>query len=144
LRVTVIGTPAPQGSKRHVGGGVMVESSKAVAPWRDAVAYAACLAANQAEPWVPEEGPVAVVVTFWLTRPKSAPKRRTLPDRKPDLDKLARSTLDALTTAGVIVDDARIVELTCRKLYATEGFPTGALIKIKQGPAVLTGRRDTE
>lgn len=29
LTVTVLGTPAPQGSKRHVGNGVVVESSKA-------------------------------------------------------------------------------------------------------------------
>lgn len=29
----VIGLPAPQGSKKHVGHGVMVESSKKVKPW---------------------------------------------------------------------------------------------------------------
>ncbi len=36
------------------------------------------------------------------SRPVSAPKRCTRPDRRPDLDKLVRSTLDALTTAGAI------------------------------------------
>ena len=30
-------TPAPQGSKRHVGNGRMVESSAKVKPWREAV-----------------------------------------------------------------------------------------------------------
>ena len=30
----VIGIPGAQGSKRHVGNGVMVESSKKVKPWR--------------------------------------------------------------------------------------------------------------
>ena len=36
-KFTVHGLPAPQGSKRHVGKGVMVESSKYVKPWREAV-----------------------------------------------------------------------------------------------------------
>ena len=30
--------PAPQGSKRHVGGGRLIEASKRVKPWRQAVA----------------------------------------------------------------------------------------------------------
>jgi len=30
----VAGAAAPQGSKRHVGGGRVIESSKAFAPWR--------------------------------------------------------------------------------------------------------------
>jgi len=41
VEFTVLGVPAPQGSKRHVGRGVLVESSKALGPWRDAVAWAA-------------------------------------------------------------------------------------------------------
>ena len=32
-----IGIPAPQGSKRHVGGGRMIESCKALKPWRDLI-----------------------------------------------------------------------------------------------------------
>ncbi len=44
----------------------------------------------------------------------SAPKRRTRPDRRPDLGKLVRSTLDELTTAGAIDDDARVVEIIAR------------------------------
>lgn len=34
VEFTVLGVPAPQGSKRHVGRGVLVESSKALGPWR--------------------------------------------------------------------------------------------------------------
>lgn len=112
--VTVIafGSPAPQGSKRHVGGGVMVESSKAVKPWREAV-KAAALDAMGGE-WVPDaplDGPLVVRMVFTLRKPASAPKkRRTWPDRTPDLSKLARATEDALTDAGVWADDARVVE----------------------------------
>lgn len=32
--------------------------------------------------------PSTVVIDFYLPRPASAPKHRTLPDRRPDLDKL--------------------------------------------------------
>jgi Holliday junction resolvase RusA-like endonuclease len=108
VSVIVFGHPAPQGSKRHVGGGVMVESSKAVKPWREAVKSAALdVMAGQ----VPLDGPLVVRMVFTLRKPASAPKRRrTWPDRTPDLSKLARATEDALTDAGVWADDARVVE----------------------------------
>jgi len=35
----VPGIPAPQGSKRHVGGGRMVESSRSLPEWRASVAW---------------------------------------------------------------------------------------------------------
>jgi hypothetical protein len=38
---TVYELPAPQGSKRHVGNGRMIESSTKVKPWRQAVIAAA-------------------------------------------------------------------------------------------------------
>lgn len=109
----VIGLPAPQGSKRHVGRGIMVESSKRVKPWRQDVVTAAREAmllgdGTQAEPL---DGPLMASMVFTMPKPKSAPKtRRTWPDRTPDLSKLLRSTEDALTTAGVWADDARVVE----------------------------------
>jgi crossover junction endodeoxyribonuclease RusA len=56
-------------------------------------------------------GPVIVDMIFTMKKPKSAPKtKRTWPKSAPDLSKLARSTEDALTIAGVYEDDARIVE----------------------------------
>ena len=39
-RFSVLGLPAPQGSKTHIGNGRMVESSKRVKPWRRQVAAA--------------------------------------------------------------------------------------------------------
>ena len=39
--LTVYGVAAPQGSKRHVGNGVMIESSNRVRPWRQDVRFAA-------------------------------------------------------------------------------------------------------
>jgi Holliday junction resolvase RusA-like endonuclease len=109
LEIDVFGRPAPQGSKRHVGKGVMVESSKHVKPWRDDVKAAAEYALP--DDWTPLDGPLVVVMVFTVAKPLSAPKRRlTWPCRLPDLSKLVRSTEDALTAAGVWADDARVVE----------------------------------
>lgn len=131
LTITVYGMPAPQGSKKHVGNGVMIESSKKVKPWRQDVSAAAVACGQQLL-----DGPVRVSMTFTLPKPKSAPKiRRTYPDRKPDLSKLVRSTEDALTTAAVWGDDARVVECLAAKRYPCEGPDAldrpGAVIRIE-------------
>lgn len=117
----VYGEPAPQGSKRHVGGGRMIESSAKVKPWRQDVVAAA--RAAMGDVWEPLDGPLCMEVTFTVRKPASAPKKRTTyPDRKPDLSKLVRSTEDALVTAGVIADDARIVCMEARKVYPGEHY----------------------
>ncbi len=118
LDITVIGTPAPQGSKNHFGKGRLVESSKKVKPWREAVVWAARQVLHERDRI---SGPVGVDIVFTVAKPKSAPKKRkTWPDRKPDLDKLIRSTADALVTAGAIDDDARIICLSAQKVYPNE------------------------
>lgn len=113
MRIIVYGHPAPQGSKKFVGRarngrGILVESSRRVKPWREDV-KAAAIAARNGSP--PLDGPLVASMVFTVPKPASAPKRRRVyPMRKPDLSKLVRSTEDALTDAGVIADDARIVE----------------------------------
>lgn len=128
--VVALGTPAPQGSKRHVGGGVMVESSKAVKPWRESV-KAAC------PPGPTLDGPIVVAMVFTMRRPKSARRRDTRPSRTPDLSKLARSTEDALVDAGLLVDDARIQEYY-RLAKVWTGFDPHAL----ETPGVLVAAID--
>ena len=86
--------------------------------WQHAVATEARLAAGGV--FFDRETPVAVSVTFGLPRPASAPKRVTEPIRKPDLDKLLRAVLDGCT--GVVwSDDAQVVDVTCRKVFADAG-----------------------
>ena len=139
LMVRVHGIPAPQGSKRHVGNGRMIESSKEVGPWREAV-KAAVLTATGRRPTT-LDGPVEIIMTFYLPRPKShygtgrnASRVRdsapTEPTTKPDLDKLVRSTLDALTDVGVLRDDAQVVRIEAAKVYAWPQEPPGATIHI--------------
>lgn len=68
--IIVHGIPAPQGSKRHLGNGVMVEMSKKVKPWREAVKWAAIEAGVKTI-----HGPVRLSVEFFFQRPKSAPQK---------------------------------------------------------------------
>ena len=114
LAIVVYGRPAPQGSKRHVGKGVMVESSTHLKPWREAVrgeAVAKLAAVREIGPLptVPIAGPVAARMVFTVPAPARA-KPGDRPAVVPDLSKLVRSTEDALTDAGVLADDKLIVE----------------------------------
>jgi Holliday junction resolvase RusA-like endonuclease len=142
IQLVVHGDPAPQGSKRHVGNGVMIESSAAkVRTWRQDVVQVGLTAGT---PMLDEA--LFVVMVFTAVRPKAhyrtgrnahllrdnAPAR---PIGKPDVSKLARSTEDALTTAGVWRDDARVAEyLRLAKVYAGEDRDAldvpGAVIRI--------------
>lgn len=149
LVVVVHGIPAPQGSKRHVGNGVLVESSAKVRPWREAVRAAteAALAAarlDHAPGWTPgRAAPLVLAATFTLARPASHYRsgryaellRSTAPQcpaTRPDLDKLIRSTFDALTDAGAMAEDSRVVQLVAAKVY-----PGGALDALDTPGAVL-------
>jgi len=131
LDVFVPGRPAPQGSKRHVGNGVMVESSKALPAWREAVRWTAVQAWSYQRP--PIDGAVALTLEFVLPRPASTPKRHTPPaTKRPDTSKLVRAVEDALTDAGVWHDDSLIVDLRATKRIAEPDEPAGCHITIQE------------
>nr|BAR30348.1 Holliday junction resolvase (Rus) [uncultured Mediterranean phage uvMED] len=138
----VEGIPRPQGSKRHVGNGRMVEASKHTAGWRKAVSQAA-LAAFTGEPI---SGPVGVAVHFLFPRPKShyrtgrnaemlrqgAPKFPTT-RAVGDIDKLARALCDAVSvTSGgsVLQDDSLVQWLYGQKEWAARNEASGAYVRI--------------
>lgn len=121
----VPGAPAPQGSKKHVGRGILIESSKAVGPWRERVALAAHAHTERLL-----TGPVGVRLHFVLPRPKSARKGVEITIKRPDVDKLARACLDALTDV-VIHDDAQVVDLHATKRLALTDLP-GVHIEIRE------------
>ena len=129
LDLFVPGRPAPQGSKRHVGGGRLVESSKAVGPWRDLVAWHAAQEFRIA----PLDGPLRVSLMFVMPRPSGTPKRTTpAAVKRPDLDKLVRSVFDALS--GVVWrDDSQAVEIHAYKRLAELDETPGCRIRVASG-----------
>lgn len=140
LQFTVPGIPRPQGSKRHVGHGVMIESSPHVKDWRHAVTQAAWT--YRLEGWLLTE-PVAVRLDFYLPRPKAhhdaagaVKPRHALgrPCTRPDIDKLTRAVLDAITESGLWRDDSLVVTLRAEKWYADDAGP-GVEVLITDGLA---------
>jgi Holliday junction resolvase RusA-like endonuclease len=142
---TVYGKPEPQGSAqayvplhpktkqpyRRANGGIVVNvktDNPALKAWRQGAKVEALggLIEHGAS-IMPAEGAVRVEATFYLQRPKShcgtgrnantvkasAPAH---PVGRPDVDKLLRALLDALTET-VVADDSQVVEATARKVY---------------------------
>ena len=120
--------PAPQGSKNAYRRGnrcVLVESSKKVKPWREAVARAAKENIPQ-----PLEGEIHLRVVFVMPRTKAMGDKPAPPMlQRPDLDKLLRSTCDGLTGAAY-VDDSQVTHISSEKRRAEPGEPTGAHITL--------------
>lgn len=142
--IDVLGTPAPKGSNRamvrggravFVPGGSKVNQVK-LKSWDVSVREAALEAVgSRAEP-VFSHVALAVAIVFRLVRPGGhwakkgglRPSAPLSPQVKPDVDKLARATIDSLSGL-VFDDDARIVRLVVSKEYATPGRE-GAEIRV--------------
>ena len=124
LHAFVKGAAKPQGSKRgfvtKTGKVAMVEmSGTPLKNWRQAVTWVIRGEAAK-QKWELSEGPVNVKIEFYLHRPKK-PKHKE-PAVRPDLDKLARAVLDALTDAKTVwLDDSQVTRLYCEKHYARPG-----------------------
>lgn len=129
LVVIVHGVPAMQGSKRHVGNGVMIEASKRTRPWRENVRDAA-LTAIALDRWQRLDGPVSVRAEFYFDRPaghyRSGRNAHLLKDGAPrfpsnrgsgDVDKMLRACFDSLADAGVFRDDSQVVRVTAAKFW---------------------------
>ena len=125
------GTPRPQGSKRHVGNGRLVEASD-VKPWRATVANAAFQAMSD-EGLETFDTPLVVEVVFFLPRPRSV--KRLWPSVAPDTDKLCRAIGDAVSIDSPIVsDDSLIVRWHASKVYADDREP-GVWVSIREASA---------
>lgn len=128
LDTFVAGRPAAQGSKRHVGGGRLVEQSKAVAPWRTLVAW------SVAQHWTggPADGALRLRVEFLMPRPVATSKRVTPPAiKRPDLDKMLRALFDSMT--GVCWrDDSQVVQVSASKRISELDEQPGCRIQIAE------------
>lgn len=124
----VPGKPQSQGSKTKTRWG-MREDNEELGPWRERIALAAYDAIGD-QPRI-HEGPIMVALMFVLYRPKNAPKTKTPPaTKKPDIDKLERACLDALTHV-IWTDDAQVVTVLKHKRVAEVGESPGVYIWVE-------------
>lgn len=145
ISLTVYGTPVPQGSARAFAipgkdgarprAVVVSDNKKSLAHWRTQIGNEArqVIRAGDVtgEPPPDFNGPIAVDVIFTFNRPRSVSKKeRPYPSVKPDIDKLGRAVLDALT--GILFkDDAQVVGLHLAKRYNAEPGPDFAMITVR-------------
>lgn len=141
----VAGLPATQGSKsakgrRRNGSTILVESSAAkLKPWRAAVVAAF---APGGVPLARFEHGVSVTLVVFVPRPKSTTLGLwPIGQGTGDVDKYQRAIGDALTTAGVIVDDSRVLRWDASKVFVGSviGGP-GALARADQPGAIVQVR----
>ena len=135
----VPGVPRPGGSKRvflnrKTGKPIVTDMSNNQG-WKSAVRFAAAVAAQDG----PLSGPLSLLITFYMPRPKShfrsgkfagqiKPTAPIYPTNMPDTTKLIRSTEDSLT--GIVwSDDCLVAVQSACKLY---GGRVGALIKVSE------------
>lgn len=128
LHLTVYGSPTPQGSKKVLGGRLLDVNAEGLRTWREDVKHAAIAAMADLPEWDRDAQGILGAFTFTMKRPRHhyvagdparelrehAPRLHT---SRPDLDKLLRSTWDALTTAGVYYDDSRLCQAFATKVY---------------------------
>jgi crossover junction endodeoxyribonuclease RusA len=127
--VTVPGVPAPQGSaKAYVvkGHAVVTHDNENTMPWRSQVSAFV----RQRCPTISiPEGGVWVELEFRMPRRAAEPKRVTpAHTRKPDLDKLVRACLDAMTGLA-FTDDNQVVNISAVKRTALAAETPGVWIR---------------
>jgi len=145
--------PAPQGSKAYAGHRrdprtgrslpYLREESARVRPWRGVVTTMAVAARARQKLTAPLDGPLQAHLVFIMEpsgKALAALAKDTLSvfpttRRYGDVDKLQRSTLDALCDAHVLADDSLIVDV-----HAIKVFP-GQLPKLNQPGAYIRLRR---
>jgi len=113
IKFSVNGDPIQQGSMKVINGRVLHAKGAELIYWRSAIALKCAEIVAR-----PLEGAVTVKLDFRLAQPRSV--RRQFPTKYPDLDKLIRAVLDALTGVGYI-DDSQVVNVTASKRYGAAG-----------------------
>jgi Holliday junction resolvase RusA-like endonuclease len=132
--------PVPKGSAKAfvVKGRAIVtqDNREKQKPWASDISYTAAQLTGNTKP--SPEG-IAITMQFYMPRPKSHLRvNGELTSRapihhisKPDLDKLVRCVLDALT--GVVWnDDSQVVKIDAYKGYESPIIGTGVKIRISE------------
>lgn len=127
LTFHVDGIPVPQGSKKAFivkkRAIIVDDNATSLKPWRAHVRKAAEAALGDRPGF---DDAVYVLLDFYMPRGKTV--RRLRPSTRPDVDKLTRAILDALTDSGVLKDDGLVVSLHVEEWYADD--EPGVRIKV--------------
>ena len=137
----VMGTPVPEGSmkampyiKKTTGrmGVNMIHQSNKLLPWRDSISQYILETNPEFKEYMPypKGTPVMISLTFNILRPKSvSSKKRPEVTVKPDLDKLTRAVIDAMT--GIMYDDdCQVIHILAKKQYVDFEKLEGVYIEI--------------
>jgi len=121
---TVYGQAQPQGSTRaFIPRGwtrpVVTTDNVKLKPWRQQLSQMALIAMQEAgAKLASREIPISITLTFVFEKPRSARKPAIYKTTKPDLDKLLRAVLDALT--GIAYeDDSQVCECRVAKTFGS-------------------------
>lgn len=130
--IDIKGIPASKGSYRAInvkGKTRFIPMDRKEKPWRKTVSR------KLQELWdvnnfdtIGKDQFVSVTLTFFMPRPKQA--KRMYPTVKPDIDKLTRCILDAITDSGIWVDDSQCTRINAEKIYAQYPEQCGVFISI--------------
>jgi crossover junction endodeoxyribonuclease RusA len=140
LTFTVPGVAAKKGSTRaFIPKGwkraVITNTDPKAKAWQQLVSEAATQALSRSNLQPFADGPVLLDVWFFLPRPKKfLTKKYASVDvpliTTPDVDKLARVVVDALTRV-VYPDDSRVIDLYVHKRYCAAGELPRAVITVR-------------
>jgi Holliday junction resolvase RusA-like endonuclease len=134
IAVDVDGRPAPKGSRitgtSKAGNTYTYPASKYEKPWVDAVKGATQIVMRH---YAMPEPPYRVDLEFRLAKPRQ--RRYEFPP-VPDIDKLARATVDGLVAGKALRDDRFVTILTATKRYVRPGESPGVHAEIESVPAL--------
>ena len=127
MTLVIHGKPAPQPRVRAYrrGNHTGVYTPNTADAWKGQIILAASLYRGQFT-----TGPLRLEVEFYLPRPQ-AHKHDDYVTIKPDLDNLLKSTMDALSDAGVWHDDAQVAAIVSTKRYESANQAIGAIIRLE-------------
>jgi Holliday junction resolvase RusA-like endonuclease len=129
IKIIIPGIPASKGSFNRGKYGQLYPADKKLRGWVNAISWQA----RSQAPRQPSQAAIELTITFNL--PHYDSNKDDQPTIKPDLDKLARAVLDALT--GIIYhDDSQVIRLVCSKAWAIDA--PGCQIEIRE--ALLLGK----
>ena len=75
--------------------------------------------------------PLRLEATFYILRPKSLPKRVTMPVKKPDVDNYGKLVMDALNHF-VYPSDSQVTTLVLRKRFVSDGQVPRIELRIRE------------